>query len=73
MPNHQHDESLDFGDNVEMSTFEQILDLDDDEEGKEFTKGIVYSFLEQAEQTFDKMDASVYTPPVLARFCQPPR
>jgi hypothetical protein len=43
-----------------MSTFEQILDMDDDEEEKEFSKGIVFGFLEQAEQTFDKMDTSMY-------------
>jgi osomolarity two-component system, phosphorelay intermediate protein YPD1 len=45
-----------------MSTFEQILDMDDEEDDKEFSKGIVYGFLEQAEQTFDKMDASLYSP-----------
>lgn len=61
MNNQQHEEPLDFGDNVEMSTFEQILDMDDDEDDKEFSKGIVYGFLEQAEQTFDKMDASLYS------------
>lgn len=43
-----------------MSTFEQILDMDDEEDDREFSKGIVYGFLEQAEQTFDKMDASLY-------------
>lgn len=45
-----------------MSTFEQILDMDDDEDDKEFSRGIVYGFLEQAETTFDKMDASLYGP-----------
>jgi osomolarity two-component system, phosphorelay intermediate protein YPD1 len=55
----QHDDSLDFGDNVEMSTFEQILDMDDEEDDKEFSKSIVYGFLDQAEQTFEKMDASL--------------
>lgn len=43
-----------------MSTFEQILDMDDDEDDKEFSRGIVFGFLEQAEQTFDKMEASLY-------------
>ena len=43
-----------------MSLFDQILDMDDDEDEKAFTKGLVYGFLEQAEQTFDKMDAAVY-------------
>jgi osomolarity two-component system, phosphorelay intermediate protein YPD1 len=34
--------------------------MDDDEDDREFSKGIVFGFLEQAEQTFDKMDASLY-------------
>ncbi|KAF7507709.1 hypothetical protein GJ744_010138 [Endocarpon pusillum] len=59
MAEENHDESLEFGDNVDMSTFEQILDMDDDEDDKEFSKGIVFGFLEQAEQTFDKMEASL--------------
>lgn len=48
-----------------MSTFEQILDMDDEEDDKEFSKGIVFGFLEQAEQTFDKMEASLYDARVL--------
>ena len=36
-------------------TFEQILEMDDDDE-REFSKSIVYGFFEQAEQTFTKMD-----------------
>ncbi len=43
-----------------MSTFEQILDMDDEEDDKEFSRGIVFGFLEQAEQTFDQMDAALY-------------
>jgi hypothetical protein len=43
-----------------MSTFEQILDMDEDDDDKEFSRGIVFGFLEQADQTFDKMDASLY-------------
>jgi osomolarity two-component system, phosphorelay intermediate protein YPD1 len=39
--------------------------MDEEEDGdKEFSKGIVYGFLEQAEQTFDKMDTSLYRVPV---------
>ena len=29
----------------------------DEDEDKDFSKGIVFGFLEQAEQTFGKMDA----------------
>lgn len=34
--------------------------MDEDEDDKEFSRGIVFGFLDQAEQTFDKMDASLY-------------
>ena len=44
---------------VDTATFEQILEMDDDEDEREFSKSIVYGFFEQAEQTFTKMDASL--------------
>ena len=47
---------FDFGDHVDKNTFAQILDMDEDED-KDFSKGIVFGFLEQAETTFAKMDA----------------
>ncbi len=37
-------------------TFEQILEMDDDEEEREFSRSIVYGFFEQAEATFRKME-----------------
>ena len=49
---------FDFGDNVEKSTFEQILDMDE-EDDRDFSKSIVFGFLEQAEQTFGKMDTAM--------------
>lgn len=49
---------FDFGDNVDRATFEQILDMDE-EDAREFSKSIVFGFLEQAEQTFVKMDAAM--------------
>ncbi|KAL8850421.1 MAG: hypothetical protein Q9221_004653 [Calogaya cf. arnoldii] len=49
----------DFGDNIDAVTFEQILEMDDDEEEREFSKSIVFGFFEQAEATFIKMDASL--------------
>ena len=33
---------------------------DEDEEGREFSKGIVFGFIEQAESTFTSMDDAVY-------------
>jgi len=44
------------GDSIDPTTFEQILEMDDDEEEREFSKSIVYGFFEQAEATFDKME-----------------
>jgi len=46
----------DLGENIDHSTFEQILEMDDDEDEREFSKSIVFGFFEQAEQTFTKMD-----------------
>ena len=48
------------GDSIDPLTFEQILEMDDDEDEREFSKSIVYGFFEQAEATFDKMDQSLY-------------
>lgn len=47
------------GDSIDQLTFEQILEMDDDEEEREFSKSIVYGFFEQAEATFEKMDKSL--------------
>jgi len=44
---------------VEIETFQQILEMDDDEEDRDFSKSIVYDFFDQATQTFDKMDAAL--------------
>ena len=47
-------------DSIDESTFEQILEMDDDDDEREFSKGIVYGFFEQAESTFDKMEQALY-------------
>ncbi|CAZ84427.1 unnamed protein product [Tuber melanosporum] len=39
---------------IDLSTFEQILEMDDDED-HEFSRTIVFGFMEQAEETFKKM------------------
>ena len=46
----------DFGDNVDMPTFSQILEMDEDESDRDFSKPLVLGFFEQAEETFVKMD-----------------
>ena len=50
----------DCGDSIDQLTFEQILEMDDDEDEREFSKSIVYGFFEQAEQTFKNMDIALY-------------
>ncbi|KZZ87262.1 Signal transduction histidine kinase, phosphotransfer (Hpt) domain protein [Ascosphaera apis ARSEF 7405] len=47
-----------FDDKIDQNTFEQILEMDDDSE-REFSKGIVYGFFEQAESTFTKMESAL--------------
>lgn len=49
----------DFGDTIDATTFEQILEMDDDEDEREFSRSIVYDFFTQAESTFQKMDSAL--------------
>ncbi|KAK5120294.1 hypothetical protein LTR85_006500 [Meristemomyces frigidus] len=44
---------------IDATTFEQILEMDDDEDEREFSKSIVYDFFTQAESTFQKMDSNL--------------
>jgi len=55
------DASVDFGDVIDQGTFDQILEMDDEDEDREFSKGIVFGFFEQAESTFTKMDRALAT------------
>jgi osomolarity two-component system phosphorelay intermediate protein YPD1 len=43
---------------IDPATFEQILEMDDEEE-RDFSKSIVYDFFSQAESTFEKMDTNL--------------
>jgi osomolarity two-component system phosphorelay intermediate protein YPD1 len=54
----------DAGDSIDAATFEQILEMDDDEEEREFSKSIVFDFFTQAENTFSKMDSNLYALPL---------
>ena len=49
----------DCGDSIDPLTFEQILEMDDDEDERDFSKSIVYGFFDQAEATFRKMDSAL--------------
>lgn len=48
------------GEIVDQATFSQILEMDDDEDERDFSKSIVYDFFEQARNTFEKMDTAQY-------------
>ncbi|ORY64101.1 hpt domain-containing protein [Pseudomassariella vexata] len=49
----------DLGDAIDSVTFGQILEMDDSEDDREFSKSIVFGFFEQAEETFEKMDEAL--------------
>ncbi|KAI0406279.1 hpt domain-containing protein [Xylaria palmicola] len=58
--NHDGNEGMpDLGDNIDILTFGQILEMDDSEEDREFSRSIVFGFFEQAEETFGKMDVAL--------------
>ncbi|RUS23707.1 hypothetical protein BC938DRAFT_474736, partial [Jimgerdemannia flammicorona] len=42
---------------IDHTVFDQLTDMDD-EEDHEFSKSIVWNYFEQAETTFEKMDAA---------------
>jgi len=47
---------VDFGDVIDQTTFEQILEMDDEDSDREFSRGIVFGFFDQAETTFTQME-----------------
>lgn len=44
---------------VDRVTFFQILEMDDDEDGGDFSRSIVFDFFDQAEKTFGEMDTAL--------------
>jgi len=46
-------------DTIDPATFEQILEMDEDEVDREFSKSIVFDFFGQADSTFAKMDKNL--------------
>ncbi|PGH27289.1 hypothetical protein AJ80_00999 [Polytolypa hystricis UAMH7299] len=53
-----HNPNLPALDIIDHTTFEQILEMDDDGD-RDFSKSIVYGFFEQAETTFVKMETAI--------------
>ena len=52
--------SLNLGPDIDALIFEQILEIDDDENERKFSRSMVFDYLEQAEQTFEQMDFALY-------------
>jgi osomolarity two-component system phosphorelay intermediate protein YPD1 len=48
----------DMADSIDESTFEQILEMDDDDD-RDFSKGLVFGFFEQDDSTFEKMEKAL--------------
>ncbi|SHO77254.1 Similar to S.cerevisiae protein YPD1 (Osmotic stress-responsive phosphorelay intermediate sensor protein) [Malassezia sympodialis ATCC 42132] len=42
---------------IDIEVFEQLLEMDEDD--REFSRSLVWNYFEQAENTFDKMDAAL--------------
>ncbi|KAH6622815.1 signal transduction histidine kinase [Chaetomium tenue] len=53
------DEMAQFGDHVDDATFSQILEMDESEADRDFSKPLVYGFFEQATETFQKIEAAL--------------
>jgi hypothetical protein len=49
----------DLGSGVDMETFDQILEMDDDTE-RSFSKSLFIDFVSQASETFSKMEENLY-------------
>jgi hypothetical protein len=42
-----------------METFNQILELDEEDESREFSLGMVNAYFEQVEKTFEEMEEAM--------------
>ncbi|KAF5227320.1 hypothetical protein FANTH_14792 [Fusarium anthophilum] len=51
--------SPDAQDFVDTNILEQILEMDDEGSDREFSKGLIFEFFEQAENTFDEIGRSL--------------
>lgn len=54
--------AADSNDLVDHAIFDQLLEMDDDDE-REFSKSIVWNFFEQAETTFTQIEEALYVVP----------
>lgn len=44
---------------LDLEAFNQILEMDESEEDRDFSQPLVAGFFEQAQETFEKMDAAL--------------
>lgn len=44
---------------IDMDIFSQLLEMDDDEDDREFSREIVWNYFDQAAATFVKMDKAL--------------
>jgi len=49
---------------IDMEIFNQILELEDDEDSFEFSLGMAQAYISQARDAFNKMDKALYVPTV---------
>ncbi|KAL7921543.1 histidine phosphotransferase HPT1 [Trichoderma austrokoningii] len=57
LPDDKELEAL-FGENIDLTTFKQILEMDEPGDN-EFSSSIVFGFFDQAEETFASMDTAL--------------
>ncbi|KAG6986415.1 hypothetical protein G7Y79_00095g101290 [Physcia stellaris] len=57
----------DLGDSIDIATFEQILEMDDDEREREFSKGIVFGFFGSSRTDIQKHGQGALTGPLPQR------
>jgi len=48
-----------YEDCIDQPTFEQILEMDDNDKEREFSRSIVFGFFDQAEHTFVQMENAI--------------
>ncbi|RGP76040.1 osomolarity two-component phosphorelay intermediate ypd1 [Fusarium longipes] len=53
-------EDVEFGDNIDMATFEQILEMDEPGDS-EFSHSIVFGFFDQVDETFVEIEQALRT------------
>lgn len=55
----EYEDELSADDIIDMETFQQILELDDSEDDREFSREMVWAYFSQAEKTFGELDEAL--------------